>query len=187
MDEQQQVQQQRPSFLRPRNIILVVIGLVIVASVPAWFWQTNPPVVAEPAWDSPQTRELAKRACFDCHSNETNWPIYSRIAPIAYPVTIHVVEGREELNFSEWGQKQASTSAFFAKPVYADEDEDEEREQGEEGGGGEASELVEVIIEGEMPLQDYMWLHPEARLTETEKQQLIAGFQATMGQSSASR
>lgn len=41
----------------------------------------NPPMVSEPAWDSPATRALAKQACVDCHSNETEWPAYARIAP----------------------------------------------------------------------------------------------------------
>ena len=45
---------------------------------------TNPVVVKEPTWDSPTTRDLAKRACFDCHSNETVWPWYTNIAPVSW-------------------------------------------------------------------------------------------------------
>ena len=58
----------------------------------------NPPVVAEPAWGSPATRELARRACFDCHSNETQWPWYSNIAPLSWLIQRDVDEGRDELN-----------------------------------------------------------------------------------------
>jgi hypothetical protein len=186
------------SFLTPRNVLLIVVGVWVLASVPVWFFQTNPPIQNEPAWDSPQTRALAKRACFDCHSNETEWPIYSRIAPMSYFVTNHVIEGREHANFSEWGTAQGSRSAgddvlvaLGLEPdiAFANGDEDEGEEyEGEEGGeggeGGEqgrenAEELVEVIVEGEMPLESYLFLHPEAQLSETEKQQLIEGFRAT--------
>lgn len=131
--------------------IFVVLELV---ALPTLAKQTNPSVVQEPNWDSEQTRSLARRACFDCHSNETRWPIYSRIAPIAWVVTDHVIKGRQELNFSDWG-------AF-----------DEE-----------AEEFEEVIREGEMPLPSYLPLHPAARLTAAEKQQLIAGLYATINNS----
>jgi mono/diheme cytochrome c family protein len=112
----------------------------------------NPPVQAEPAWDSPRTRELAQRACFDCHSNETVWPWYSYVAPLSWRVVDHVREGREALNFSTWNNPSE-----------------------------EAEEAAEVVQEGEMPLRDYLQLHPEARLTPTERQQLIAGLQTTLG------
>jgi len=61
-------------------------GIVFIAMqlVPYGHAHTNPPVTGEPKWDSPQTRELAKRACFDCHSNETDWPWYSNIAPVSW-------------------------------------------------------------------------------------------------------
>lgn len=163
----------------------MLVGVLIVASIPVWFFQTNPPVISEPAWDSPQTRELAKRACFDCHSNETVWPIYSRVAPLAYPITHHVVDGRKELNFSEWGvaapRSGQTNRSFFAPAIaFADGDEREEGEEhGEGGGGGEGGELIEVIVEGEMPLPSYLILHPEAKLTDAEKQALIDGFRAT--------
>jgi hypothetical protein len=44
----------------------------------------NPPVISEPAWDSPVTRDLARQACFDCHSNKTDWPVYARVAPASW-------------------------------------------------------------------------------------------------------
>lgn len=65
----------------------------------------------------------------------------------------------------------------------AQEREDEEHERGEGGEGGEggesAHEMIETIQEGEMPLKDYLWMHPEARLTAAEQQQLIDGIRAT--------
>ena len=134
--------------------VVVVIGLfLLIQLVPMDY--TNPPVVAEPAWDSAQTRTLAQRACFDCHSNETVWPLYSRIAPISWLVVHDVDEGREHLNFSEW------TGATRGRENPADE-------------------AGEKIAEGEMPPASYLWMHPDARLTDAEKQQLIDGLNASL-------
>src|ERR1700674_2739250 len=95
-----------------RNGLLLASGLVAIAVVlfgliqlvPIGVSVTNPPVVSEPNWDSPQTRALAQRACFDCHSNETIWPWYSRVAPVSWLLASDVIQGRSRLNFSTWGQ-----------------------------------------------------------------------------------
>jgi hypothetical protein len=79
---------------------LVVLG-VLIQFVPYGHDHTNPPVMQEPQWDTMQTRPLAKRACFDCHSNETVWPWYSNIAPASWLIYRDVAEGREHFNFSE--------------------------------------------------------------------------------------
>ena len=136
-------------------LALILGGFVLIQLVPYGRNHSNPPVISEPAWDSPQTRELAVRACFDCHSNETNWPWYSSVAPISWIVQRHTDEGRESLNFSEWGQG---------------------RREGEEG-----EHLAESIYEGQMPLLSFLLTHPEARLSEVEKQALANGLQATAG------
>jgi hypothetical protein len=75
------------------GILMVLVGTFVVA-------RENPPVTRTIQWDSPQTEELARRACFDCHSNETVWPWYSYVAPVAFLVAHDVEEGREEMNFS---------------------------------------------------------------------------------------
>ncbi|MDM8519221.1 heme-binding domain-containing protein [Anaerolineales bacterium HSG6] len=85
--------------------ILILVAVVFVALICIQFVpvdRSNPPVLSEPNWDSPQTRELMVRACFDCHSNETKWPWYSAIAPVSWLIADHVLEGREEFNVSEW-------------------------------------------------------------------------------------
>ncbi len=151
-----------------RNPILLGIGIVVllflcIQLAPVWLLQTDPPVVQEPQWPSPQVRALAVRACYDCHSNQTQWPLYSRIAPISWYVTFDVVRGRNALNFSEWGVPRASR---------------EGREGGEgsgERGGREAARQVE---RGEMPPAQYLLIHPDAALSAAEKQQLIQGLQA---------
>lgn len=127
---------------------LVVVGLLLVAQlVPYGRDHTNPPIVAEPSWDSSTTRALAERACFDCHSNQTRWPWYSHVAPMSWLVQSHVDEGRRVLNFSEWSR-----------------------------GNQEADEASETVREGEMPPRSYLLLHPEARLTDAERELLARGL-----------
>ena len=130
---------------------LILLGLVIQL-IPYGRAHTNPPVTAEPQWDSPQTRTLFMRACGDCHSNETTWPWYSNIAPASWLVQYDVDEGRAAFNVSEWGR-----------------------------GENEADEAAEKVQKGEMPPWQYLILHPEARLSAAEKQALIQGLIATFG------
>ena len=131
----------------------LAIALVAIQLVPYGRAHTNPPVVAEPAWDSPQTRTAAVSACFDCHSNETEWPWYSNVAPFSWVLQRHVDEGREVLNFSEWGV-----------------------------GEQETEEIVESVESGDMPPFEYGLLHPSARLSAAELQTFIDGLIATFGE-----
>ncbi len=133
---------------QPRALAIGMIALVaLMQLVPVWAWQTNPPVVTDVAWTTPEAASIARRACYDCHSNETVWPWYSRIAPVSWLVTYDVRKGRDELNFS--------------LPL---------REPAELAG-----EIAEVLREGEMPPQPYLMLHPEARLSAQEMHILITG------------
>ncbi len=132
---------------------LTILGLfAIIQLIPYGRAHSNPPVRMEPQWDSSRTRELAKRACYDCHSNETAWPWYSNIAPMSWLVQSDVHEARGMMNFSEWDRPQK-----------------------------EADEAAEQVQKGEMPLWFYVPLHPQARLSAEEKQALIRGLQAATG------
>lgn len=139
-----------------KYLIWIVLGVIVVCAglflLSLTLDHTNPPVVQEPNWDSPQTRDLAKRACFDCHSNETTWPWYASIPPFSFLIQRDVNEGRSKLNFSEWGSGEAETD-----------------------------EIGEIIREGEMPPTYYTMLHASAKLSEAEKEALIQGLQATTG------
>ncbi len=139
-----------------RIIIMILAALagifLLIQLIPFGHQHTNPPVAQEPNWDSPQTRELAQRACFDCHSNETVWPWYSNIAPVSWLVQSDVNEGRSHLNFSDWSKVR------------------------------EAFEIPEVVQEGRMPPSIFLIMHPEARLTQAEKEALVSGFKATVGE-----
>ena len=130
--------------------LLVLVGGALLLTILALFLETNPPVTGEPAWDSPQTRLLAQRACFDCHSNETVWPWYDRLPVSSWLAVFDTVRGRRSLNFSEW------------QP------------------GGRSREVSEVIQRGSMPPSIYTLVHPNAILTTQEKQQLIQGLQNSL-------
>jgi hypothetical protein len=80
--------------------------LLVIQLVPFGRDHTNPPVRKEPPWNAPETRALAVRACFDCHSNQTDWPWYSNVAPLSWLIRSDVARGRKELNFSEWDRPQ---------------------------------------------------------------------------------
>ena len=134
----------------------LLAGFAAIQLIPYGRDHTNPPVTAEPTWDSPRTRELAKQACFDCHSNETVWPWYSSVAPVSWLVQRDVDEGRSKMNFSEWPQLPAG------------------------GGAAIAAEVAEVIDGGEMPPIQYRLIHSGARLSDAEKQELIAGLKASL-------
>ena len=148
------------------NAAIVVAAFGLIQLVPVG--RDNPPTLREPAWDSPQTRELAVGACFDCHSNETAWPWYARVAPVSWVIGYDVVEGREALNFSEWNRHARSETVDpddpFPPKTLSERIEDE-------------------IRDGTMPPGTYQLMHPEARLSEAEKEALIAGLIATVRQS----
>ncbi len=128
--------------------------MVAIQAIPYGRSHSNPPITGEPQWATPRTRELMVRACFGCHSNEVEYPVYASVAPISWVVEAHVAEGREKVNYSEFDSRQRG-----------------------------ADETIEVIQEGSMPPAYYTRFgrHPEAKLTSTEIQELIAGLRATPG------
>src|SRR5512139_3711351 len=135
-----------------KALAITVALFAILQLVPFGRDHTNPPVVKEPTWDSPRTRELAMRACFDCHSNQTRWPWYADVAPFSWVVQRNVHTARTVLNFSEWTR---SYDLMAQAPA--------------------------SVLMREMPPRSYRLLHPEAALTEAEKIQLAEGLEATFG------
>lgn len=126
--------------------------LVAIQLVPYGRRHANPPTVAEPQWDAPETRSLAKQACFDCHSNETEWSAYARVAPASWLVHRDVMEGRAALNFSESTRPQK-----------------------------EAKDAAETLREREMPPAIYRFMHAHARLNAQDRDRLARGLAATLG------
>jgi mono/diheme cytochrome c family protein len=119
-------------------------AFLLIQLVPYGRDHTNPPVTQAAAFAPGPGLELARGACFDCHSNETEWPWYTNIAPASWLAQRDVEGGRETVNFSEWDRPQA-----------------------------EVDELLEVIRDGDMPPTSYTLIHPGARLTDAERATLL--------------
>lgn len=128
--------------------------LVLIQLVPFGRDHKNPPVTGTPQWDSPKTEELFNRACKDCHSNQTAWPWYSNVAPVSWVTGLDVKIGRAKFNVSEWGRE----------------------------GKNKGDEAAEETREGKMPPWFYLPAHPEAKLTPSEKEELVKGLVATFGE-----
>ena len=130
----------------------LVVAFLLMQLVP--YRVTNPPVVQEPKWDSPRTRQLAVAACYDCHSNETHTTWLEDIAPLSWWITNHVREGRDKLNFSEWGSRQRR-----------------DRRRGRDGRRtADAPELLH-----------WFGMHGDAKLTPAERKELADGLRKTLG------
>ena len=129
-----------------------LIGLFAVMQlVPYGRTHSNPPIIKEPAWDSPRTRELAVRACFNCHSNETRWPWYANLAPVSWVVQFDVDVARSVINFSEWNR------TYDLAPYSG-----------------------QSVRTGNMPTVKYRMAHPEANLSPEETLELSRGLEAML-------
>lgn len=141
-------------------VAVLIIALVAIQLVPVD--RTNPPVETEiPA--TAEVRSILRRACYDCHSNETVWPWYSRIAPIAWLVAHDVHEGRRELNLSTWNRYTTKQQLKKLK------------------------ESWDEVAEGEMPPWLYLPPHPDARLSADDRAALRAWSQSVGSQDSNTR
>jgi len=133
--------------------VLRVTGLVVLlALVAAQFVPVergNPPVETDIA-APPEVAAILRRACYDCHSNETVWPWYGWVAPASWLLEKDVRDGRGELNFSTWNRYDARRAAH------------------------KLHEVVEQTESGEMPLWFYLPLHPSAALSEADLATLAA-------------
>ncbi len=126
---------------------LVLFGLIQLIPVD----RTNPAVTKEPNWSSPEARALVKDNCFQCHSNETEWPWYSYIAPASWLIKYDVAKGRSIFNYSEWDQNP-----------------------------GNLNEMVENIDRGRMPPLQYTIFHPTSKMNAQQKQALIDALTTTL-------
>lgn len=93
---------------------------------------------------------LIRTACFDCHSNETRWPWYSYVAPVSWLVANDVANGRRHINFSEWGKYPKSKRVLKLGQIY------------------------EQVSKGDMPIQKYLYMHADARLTAADRDSIAS-------------
>jgi hypothetical protein len=125
----------------------LVGSFALIQLVPCGRTHSNPATIKEPMWDTPHTRELAVRACFNCHSNQTVWPWYANIAPVSWFIEFDVEAARSIINFSEWNRT-------YDLALYSGQS----------------------IRTGNMPPIKYSMAHPEANLTEQEARELASGL-----------
>jgi hypothetical protein len=134
-------------------LLYIVIGglalFALIQLVP--IDRVNPPTSLEPKWSTPEARALAKEHCFQCHSNETEWPWYSYVAPASWLIKWDVVNGRDKFNFSEWDKHP-----------------------------GELDEMIGEIQDGGMPPLQYTLFHPNSKLDTQQKQTLIDALTASL-------
>jgi mono/diheme cytochrome c family protein len=113
--------------------------------------RTNPPVAA-PLRAPAEIEAIVARSCADCHTNETHWPWYAYVAPASWLITRDVRVGRDNLDFSYWGQLPAADQRQLAKSI------------------------ARQVAAGTMPLRPYRILHPKARLSPSDVQRLREWF-----------
>jgi len=139
----------------PVLLRVVLAGVVVFAAlqlVPYGWSHPNPPVVQDAPWPDQASADIARDSCYDCHSNETDWPLYSYVAPMSWLVRRDVEGGRDKLNFSLWGDD-----------------------------GGEVDDAIEVVEDGSMPPRQYTLVHRGASLSDSEADRLIAALEAMDG------
>jgi len=127
------------------TLLAAVIVLAAIQLYPVK--RDNPPVEAD--LDAPaEVKAILRRACYDCHSNETHWPCYAYVAPVSWLVTSDVEAGRKQLNFSSWSQYSAKKRRTKAET------------------------MLDQITEKEMPLPKYLHLHSDAKLSAADVETL---------------
>lgn len=142
----------KKSILKKATIMVIVLLVVIQ------FFKTKENIstqVSENAitqhYDIPKNiQNILKTSCYDCHSNNTNYPWYNKIQPVNWWLSDHVNEGKEELNFDEFNTY--STKKKLHK----------------------LDEVIETIRDNEMPLKSYTLIHGDAKLSGSDKQELEA-------------
>jgi len=130
--------------------VIIIIGIQFIRP-----GKDNPPInpsmtIEAQADFKPPVSNLIKTSCFDCHSNETRWPWYSYVAPVSWFVADDVKNGRDHLNFSEWGTYTTSKKVLKLGQIY------------------------EQVSKSEMPLSQYLYIHADARLTSADRDSIVS-------------
>ena len=103
-----------------------------------------------------EVKTILAKACYDCHSNNTRYPWYAEIQPVAWWLNDHIEEGKHELNYSEF-------ASYSLRKQYR-----------------RLEQTADLVKEGEMPLESYTLIHADAKLSENEKQALYAWVSTAM-------
>jgi hypothetical protein len=135
--------------MRNTSKMLAFSGLALVVLQAFPVDRTAPPDGGPLVIHDAAAADIVDRACADCHTNDTEWPWYSRVAPMSWWIANHVREGRSELNLSTWMEMDLRRQF------------------------GKLGEVIDYVESGEMPLPSYTWAHPESRLTADERESLV--------------
>jgi len=138
--------------MRRRILLIIIIILIAIQFIRPAKNQSNDVLTSDIShvYTVPQNVSvILKKACNDCHTNNTVYPWYAQIQPVAWWLNHHIEEGKDELNFNEFG-------AYAVPRQYH-----------------KLEEVVEQVKEGEMPIWSYTLIHTNAKLTDEEKQTLI--------------
>jgi cbb3-type cytochrome oxidase cytochrome c subunit len=126
--------------------VILVLALITIQFVP--IEQTNPLVESDVAVPA-ELKVVLRRSCYDCHSNETRWPWYARVAPVSWLIANDVKEGRRQVNFSVWNQYGGNRKARKLK------------------------EIVDQVEQNKMPQWYYLLVHPDATQSAENKEMII--------------
>lgn len=138
------------------KVLRLILGILLVSLIIIQFFPTTDNISNEvPNTDVIQHRQapshvttLVQNACYDCHSNNTKYPWYDKVQPLAWILEKNIENGKRELNFNEF-------------ETYSRKKQQEKFE-----------EIIEMVEENEMPLTSYKILHSEGRLTSAERKQI---------------
>ena len=145
--------------------VLKTIGwLLLIALVAIQFFHSKknihegdqPNAISKKFPVSAGVKIILDKACMDCHSNNTRYPWYNNIQPVAWWLNNHIVDGKKELNFDEYINKRPR---FQYRRM---------------------EQTIDLVKKGEMPLDSYTWIHKDAILSEDEKTKLFDWAQSVM-------
>lgn len=138
-------------FFKMKKILWIVLIVLLTGFIVAQFFQPKKNSgerteqhILEAENVPSHIETMLTNSCLDCHSNQTNYLWFHKISPVSWFINNHIVEGKKELNLSEWGQQDV-----FDKL-------------------GILEDMAEEVEEGNMPLKEYVWMHPDAKMGEED-------------------
>ena len=135
-----------------KTIIATILLLISIQFIP--IDKTNPPIDKNITLNTDaEVMQILKKSCYDCHSNETKWSIYSDIAPLSFGVISHVTDGRKALNFSNYKNIDSETKKARLRRA------------------------IKTVKNGMMPYPSYVMFHKETQLSKAQKDILVQWFE----------
>ena len=142
--------------MRKKIVIIIVLAILLIIQL---FKIDTTPTETDINMDylittqaPEEIKNIMEKSCYDCHSNKTSYPWYSKTAPISWMINNHIKEGRQHINFSEWGN-------------YAQERQKHTQK-----------ECIEEIVKNKMPLKSYTMIHTDSKLSDESKETIIQWF-----------